>query len=615
MGKIGEKELEKNVDTKDNISENVNSVEKDVHEKDVSDTPKVLEEIESDNVTEISVEKDNTDINEISAERNINNILQMPEDENWCDVTETFDEKTCKETVVNNKRHSKILIATICIFIILGAFLFSTIFALSNVGKNTIIPGVSIHGIDVSGLTKEEAYNKVETIINEKLSKPFNLVYNNISNTVSAQQFEFNFDIQASVDTAYRIGKDGNIFKNNFSIISALIYKNDIIPSFSYNEEAINSLALEIEANIPNKLVEPSYYVENSNLIISSGTDGVVIDMKTLNSNIAKYVNDFNANYENIDIPVITKVAKDIDINTIHSEIYKEAKDAYYTKEPFTVYPHEDGIDFGISMDEVKELLKEEKESYIIPLKITKPNITTNQIGTDAFPDLLATFSSSYSTRNVNRTTNILLASSKINGIVLMPGETFSYNTTVGKRTAAAGFKTAAVYSGGEVTTGIGGGICQVSSTLYNSVLLSNLEIVERHNHGFNPGYVKAGTDATVSWGGPDFKFKNNRNYPIKVICLNSGGTITIQIFGLKEENDYEVEIEAYVTSYIPYKTITKQTSSLKAGERKVIESGSNGCNTVSYKILKQNGNVVSKTLLSQDTYNPHNRIVHVGIK
>ena len=260
-------------------------------------------------------------------------------------------------------------------------------------------------------------------------------------------------------------------------------------------------------------------------------------------------------------------------------------------------------------------MLQEYKESYIIPIKVTTPLVTTNNIGTEAFPDLLATYSTNYSASNVNRTTNIKLASAKINGIVLMPGEAFSYNTTVGKRTAANGFKPAAVYSGGEVTTGIGGGICQVSSTLYNSVLLSNLQILERHNHGFNTGYVPAGRDATVSWGGPDFKFKNSRNYPIKIICTNSGETITTKIFGLKEENEYEVEVQSYITSYIQYKTITKQDPTLAAGKTKVIANGSNGCKAVSYRILKQHGQVISKTLLANDTYNPHNKIVAVGIQ
>ncbi len=582
MDKIEEKEFENNIDTKENINE---------------------EEL-------VTTEQ------EISKEENITDVIQIPEED--INDTENIIENNNNDEIlknIENKKYNKILIPVISILLIFILLLFSTIFALLNINKNTIVSGVYIKGIDVSGLTKEEAYNKVETIVNEKLAKSFALTHNDISTTVSAQQLGANFDIASSIDTAYTIGKEKNIFINNFKILSCLIYKTDILPSFSYNEDLINTLALEISTNFPDKLIEPSYYVENNNLIITKGKNGITIDTEVLKLKIVTHVNDFNTDNENIDIPIVNCIAKDINIDTIHSEIYKEPKDAYYTKDPFSVYPHIDGIDFGITIDEAKLLLKEDKESYTIPLKITKPNITTNQIGTEAFPDLLATFSTSYSTKNINRTTNIKLASSKIDGIVILPGEIFSYNITVGKRTAEAGFKSAAVYAGGEVTTGIGGGICQVSSTLYNSVLLSNLEIVERHNHGFNPGYVKAGTDATVSWGGPDFKFKNNRNYPIKVLCTNSGGTITTKIFGLKEENDYQVEIEAYITSYIPYRTITKEVPTLEAGQTKVIEAGSNGCKSVAYKILKQNGNVVSKTLLSKDTYNPHNRIVHVGTK
>lgn len=582
MDKIEEKEFENNIDTKENINE---------------------EEL-------VTTEQ------EISKEENITDVIQIPEED--INDTENIIENNNNDEIlknIENKKYNKILIPVISILLIFILLLFSTIFALLNINKNTIVSGVYIKGIDVSGLTKEEAYNKVETIVNEKLAKSFTLTHNDISTTVSAQQLGANFDIASSIDTAYTIGKEKNIFINNFKILSCLIYKTDILPSFSYNEDLINTLALEISTNFPDKLIEPSYYVENNNLIITKGKNGITIDTEVLKFKIVTHVNDFNTDNENIDIPIVNCIAKDINIDTIHSEIYKEPKDAYYTKDPFSVYPHIDGIDFGITIDEAKLLLKEDKESYTIPLKITKPNITTNQIGTEAFPDLLATFSTSYSTKNINRTTNIKLASSKIDGIVILPGEIFSYNITVGKRTAEAGFKSAAVYAGGEVTTGIGGGICQVSSTLYNSVLLSNLEIVERHNHGFNPGYVKAGTDATVSWGGPDFKFKNNRNYPIKVLCTNSGGTITTKIFGLKEENDYQVEIEAYITSYIPYRTITKEVPTLEAGQTKVIEAGSNGCKSVAYRILKQNGSVVSKTLLSKDTYNPHNRIVHVGTK
>ena len=597
------------------LEENIVPIESENSDKEPNPNENIEENNAIQNIESEEVENTSSIIEyEKKEDKDENMKLEDKEDANQNVEAQTV---TPSDLISSNSKkiHNKKLIIITTIIFIFVLLLLSTVFALFNSNKNTIISGVSIKGIDVSGLTKEEAYEKISSVVNNKLSTPFDLVYNDYKTTIIPEQFGVNFDIGASINTAYERGRTGNIFKNNFEIVSSLFFKVNIIPSFSYNEEAVNSLIAEMDSNLPGRLIETSYYIDGSNLIITKGIDGVKIEPDILKLKIISNISNFHNTNENIVIPVTNCRAKPLDIDVIHSEICKEPKDAYYTKEPFTVYPHVDGIDFAITIDEAKQLIQEEKESYAIPLKITSPSVTTNQIGTEAFPDLLATYSTTYNTGNVNRSTNIKLASAKIDGIVVMPGETFSYNATVGQRTAAAGFKSAPVYAGGQVTTGIGGGICQVSSTLYNSVLLSNLEIVERYNHGFNPGYVPAGRDATVSWGGPDFKFKNNRNYPIKIYCKNSGGRLTVTIYGLKEQNEYEVEIQSYITSYIQYKTITKQDSSLAKGQTKVIESGSNGCRAVAYRVLKQNGEIVSKTLLSQDTYNPHNRIVAVGTK
>ena len=236
-----------------------------------------------------------------------------------------------------------------------------------------------------------------------------------------------------------------------------------------------------------------------------------------------------------------------------------------------------------MSVDEVKNMLNEDKDEYSIPLKVLYPNITTNMLGTEAFPDLLSTYSTKYSTRDTNRTTNLRLAANKINNTVLMPGETFSYNKVVGERTISAGYKEAPIYVSGQVVNGVGGGICQITTTLYNAVVYANLEIVERTNHQFVPSYAPASRDATVVYGAIDFKFKNNRDYPIKLVCSVANGTASFQIFGLKNENDYQVEISNRVTS---------TTSSAIYSE--------------AYKVLKQNGQVVSSELLSRDVYKRH---------
>lgn len=531
---------------------------------------------------------DNNTENTSTLDDNINNIVKPLKPQKW-----------------------KVIVLT-CIILFILILFFSTIFALVNSNSNTIISGISINGIDVSNLTAKEATEKLNTTFSEELSSTISLIYNEQKIDIYPEQLEISFDIDSSINLAYSIGRSSNILKNNYDILSSLFFKREISPSFTYNENSLNSYISEFENTLPDRLIEPSYYIDGTNLIVTRGTDGFVVDAEKLKFEILYNIGNLDTD-TTIEINTIYKTARDIDIDTIYSEIYKDATDAYYTQEPFCVYPHSNGIDFSISIDEAKSMLQVTQDSYTIPLKITTPAITTNDIGTEAFPDLLATYTTTYSTKNVNRSTNIKLACDKIDGTVLMPGEVFSYNTIVGKRTAEAGFKSAAVYVGGEVTTGIGGGICQVSSTLYNSVLLSNLEVVERVNHGFNPGYVPAGRDATVSWGGPDFKFKNNRNYPIKIVCTTTGGKIITEIYGLKEENEYEVEISSYITKYIQYKTITQEDSTLPIGTTNVIQEGSNGCKAVCYKILKQNGEIISKTLISSDTYNPHNKIVAIG--
>jgi len=248
-------------------------------------------------------------------------------------------------------------------------------------------------------------------------------------------------------------------------------------------------------------------------------------------------------------------------------------------------------------------------------LKITVPEITVSELGTEAFPDLLSTFNTKYYVANVNRTKNLELSASKINGTILAPGEVFSYNKVVGERTIAAGFKNAAVFENGKVVDGLGGGICQISSTLYNSVLLANLEIVYRTNHGFLTSYLKAGLDATVVYGAIDFQFKNNRNYPIKIVTSVNGGIARVDIYGVKENSDYRVEIQSNVLSTTPYTTKYIDDPTLEVGKEVVDQVGTNGCKSITYKLLYKDGALVSKTTISTDTYSPMQKIVRRGTK
>ena len=184
-------------------------------------------------------------------------------------------------------------------------------------------------------------------------------------------------------------------------------------------------------------------------------------------------------------------------------------------------------------MEEAKKLIQEDKEEYEIPLKITQAKKKLSDLGEEAFSDQLATFSTIYDASATNRAYNVELATKKINGTIIRPGETFSYNKTVGSRTIEAGWKEGTAYISGKVVPSVGGGVCQVSSTLYNAALLANLEITERTNHTFTVDYVAASRDATVYYGSLDFCFKNTRKYPIKIVATAKNGVCKISFQGI----------------------------------------------------------------------------------
>jgi len=219
-------------------------------------------------------------------------------------------------------------------------------------------------------------------------------------------------------------------------------------------------------------------------------------------------------------------------------------------------------------------------------------------LGDTLFKQSLSKYTTIYDAGNANRSHNIALAAKTINGTIVMPGETFSYNGILGNTNKEKGYKLGTAYVGGKVVESYGGGICQVSSTLYNSALYANLEIVERYNHSYVVSYVPAGRDATVAYGGKDFKFKNNRTYPIRIDASAKNGVVSISIKGIKEDTDYEVVLTSSVLSTTPRSVIYENNSEMDEGTQKVIQKGYDGKKSIAYKILKnKDGSIYSKNL------------------
>lgn len=563
------------------------------------------------------LKKEETPENNVQEEIVENKETEEKKEDN--DKTVEEDSMKFKKAEPSKKQKSnKVIPIVVSLFIVLFVMIFSVVFALFNMNNEKILKGISILGIDISDLTVEEAKTKVNNAIEERFKDENNNLILKIGEnetSVTANTFNAKFDIDNAVIEADNIGRNGNILTNNYSILFTKLFKKEIKPRLYLDDSLLSDTIKDINSKMKDAIVDNSYYIEKNNLIIVKGKAGYIIKTEELKEKIYEQISNIHTNYQIIEIPVEYKEPEPINLQKIHEEIYKEPQDAYVQKNPTVVHPEVNGIDFKISVEEAEELLKEDKEEYTIPLKITKPKKTTNNLGEEAFPDLLATFSTRFDGSNYNRNTNIKLAAKKVNGTVILPGEKFSFNTIVGSRTIEAGFKEGTAYVGGKVVPDVGGGVCQVSSTIYNTALLANMQIVERSNHMFTTGYVAASRDATVYYGSLDFVFKNSRKYPIKMVASANGGVCKVSIYGIKEEKEYEVIIQSKITSYINPTTIYKEDPTLEEGKEIVEQTAITGCRSEGYKILKLNGKIVSQTLLSKDTYKSRNKIVRRGTK
>lgn len=522
-------------------------------------------------------------------------------------------EKLKNPEIIKKRNKNKKTIKLISIVFAIIIAIFSVIFAITNINNANITKGVKIEGIDVSGLTREQAKEKLESIYSEKKKKDITLKYEDFETTIAPETLETNYNIEKATNEAILVGKSGNIITNNYGIFFALIGKKNIKVETTINEEQTKQAIEDIQTNLPETIEEPDYYIENDKLIITPGKEGLKILTDKLLTEIKEQQKNINTNQETIEIPAEKAWPSKVDIDKIHQDIYKKVQDAYITKDPIEVHPEVIGIDFNI--EDAKKILEENKEQYEIPLQITKPQVTLSNLGSEAFPEKISAYSTRYDGGDKDRSTNLEIACKKIDEKIVLPGETFSYNKTLGARTTKAGYKTAKVYENGAVVDGIGGGICQISSTLYNAVLKANMQTVERRNHQFITSYVPEGRDATVAYGVTDFKFKNTRKYAIKIKATASNGVATISIYGIKENPEYNITFETKTISTIPVTEKYIEDNTIAEGTEEIKQKGANGCVTETYIIKSLNGQVVSKDLLSKDTYSAMQRIILKGTK
>ncbi|AET66655.1 putative vancomycin resistance protein [Desulfosporosinus orientis DSM 765] len=294
----------------------------------------------------------------------------------------------------------------------------------------------------------------------------------------------------------------------------------------------------------------------------------------------------------------------------------KPAKDATYTiqNDKVLVQPGENGQIVSVEqlIAQIKNTpLKEVPNRIEVPIVEVQPVVTTESIEALAFDSVIGEYSTKFLSKEKNRSANLTKAAKALDGLVLLPGEVLSFNDKIGPREPETGYKEAYVIVNGEYVQGTGGGICQVSSTLYNAALLSNLEIVERMPHAVAVKYVPPGQDATVNYPNIDFKLKNNTASLVYIRTDVQPGTLTIRILGKK--TDKTVRIEGQVEKTIPYKTERRYDPKLPKGRVLREQSGSKGVIVNTWQIIRDGKGNETKKFLGRDRYAPANRILRIG--
>ena len=417
--------------------------------------------------------------------------------------------------------------------------------------QEAILPNVSVAGIDVSRLTMEQARDTVEAAAGQAgRDITVTLDYEGLERSFSAG--EAVVDAARSAQEAWNVGHE-NFLTGGPQLLSHFLGASSQIPlALAEENSALDSFVADMERAVAGAAEDSGYRVEDGNLVMTKGAPVSVINWDQVLGDTRQSLQDaFTERLSGGDGPVektLTLSAsqnqegEDPDFEAIHREVYTEPVDASLDLDSMEITDHVVGVDFDVQALKAAYQSAKTGETFSVPLTITQPKVTKEDLGGQLFKDLLGEGTTKV-TGSSNRKYNVRLSAEACNNKILLPGEEFSYNNTTGSRTTDKGYRNAPTYQGGKSVDDVGGGICQTSSTIYYAVLHTPLEVVERHDHQFNTGYVELGMDATVYFGSLDFRFKNSTDYPVKIVTesYDSNGSqyLNVKIYGTNPEGVY----------------------------------------------------------------------------
>lgn len=543
---------------------------------------------------------------------------ELREEEDFLDKLMAFFTKNRQMVLVGLCAAALVLIISVVAVLFLSG---------ADTQNDAILDNVYIGTVSVGGMTEKEASAALSQLA--ALYSQTDMVVNigTTTLTLSPRDTGAQLNIPAVVEAAYHYGRTGTKAEQEAALESSRTESHIIglLPYLELDHDYIRSTLEKCSQDSGSTLTQTSYGLEGEEpeltadkfdpnapgqtLVITMGTPGIGFDAASVYNMV---LDAYSLTQFQVMVETVTSTAEPdpIDLVAILDEFYIAPRDASVDMQTFEPIPGAYGYSFNLEAAQKLVDDAEYGEIIRIPMEYIAPEVLDETI---LFRDVIGEGRTPHS-NNQNRTTNLRLACEALNGKVLNPGETLSFNETLGQRTSAKGYKEAPSYANGDVVDSLGGGICQVSSTLYYATLLADLDIVARTNHSYPSSYIDYGLDATVSWGGPDFKFRNSTNYPIRIEAFVEGGYVNVRILGTAEK-DYYIQMEYEITNTIEpeieYQDLNPDNpEGYKDGD--VIQEGVTGYYVKTYKLKYsiQNGKLLSRDFAANSQYRGKNTII-----
>ena len=546
-------------------------------------------------------------------------------------------EQTTKEAIAQRnggKRLSggagkkPLIIIGILVAVLAAAYLGLCAYAAS---LDVFFPNTTINGVDVAGMTVQQAGEELGSTLPQRTMSFYLPLTDKSGDGVTAPEGETLYDpepaatvsceslgITQDLDyTAYaqsvydRSQGQSGFFQGGWSFLAHLFHSQGAKGVYLEPDETVFRQKLsELAQTFSRPAQDTSYEVGQDSLTVTRELDGLAVTEADLEQPIRDALSSEADGAVYVDAAILP--AQALSAQDIHDAVAGSMKNAGYDAATDSITPEQAGAEFDVA--EAQALLDAASpgETVEIPADIQQPHVTAAELKDVLFRDVLGQCRTQVSGTSA-RINNVKLSAAACNGVVLNTGDVFSYNATTGQRTTAKGYQAAPAYVGGETVDEVGGGVCQTSSTIYYACLRANLEITERYAHRYVPAYIDWGMDATVSWGGPDYKFTNNTDYPIKIVATYSGGYLTVKILGTNVDGTY-VKMTNEVLSKTDWETVYKDDETLPAGTEKVTTTPYTGYKVKSYRnVYSADGKLISSTYEATSDYKVRNKVISRG--